>query len=188
MSRLRKALPRRLVAELAAFGTVGAICLIADVVLFNVFAFVVGMTPVLAKCVGLVITGLMAYFGHRHVTFRHRHGGGYRRELPRFVAVTVVTVVLSLLPLYLARHVAGLTSVLALNVANIVGIALGTAARYLAYRFFVWTHLHEGDAASGVAPTAPVSGGGVVAAGSDISLDDPRGRGLLEVQHELVRE
>ena len=68
-------------------------------------------------------------------------GGGYRREVPLFVLVTLVTVVLSLLPLYAVRHMAGLTSVLWLNLANLIGIALGTAARFGAYRGMVWSRV-----------------------------------------------
>ena len=144
-------------AEFAVFGFVGAACLVGDVVFFNVFAFQVGMSPLVAKSVSLVITGAMAFFGHRHLTFRGRAGGGYRREVPLFVLVTLVTVVLSLLPLYAARHLAGLTSVLWLNVANLVGIALGTAARFGAYRGVVWTTVEttggpEGSAAVVVSP------------------------------------
>src|SRR5438552_10668301 len=134
MGRLTQLVKRGLVAELAVFGVVGVVCLVADIVLFNVFAFGAGLNPILAKSIGLVITGVMAFFGHRHMTFRHRRGGGLGREIWRFLLATLATVILSLLPLYAARHVAGITSFVGLNVANLVGVALGTAARYLAYR------------------------------------------------------
>src|SRR4051794_19714651 len=132
MSSTRRQMTRRIYAELAAFGVVGAVCLVADVVLFNALAFGAGLNPVVAKLIGLVITGLMAFFGHRHITFRHRHGGSYGREVSRFLAATATTVFLSLVPLFAARHLAGVTSIVGLNVANVLGIALGTVARYLA--------------------------------------------------------
>jgi putative flippase GtrA len=179
-------LRQRLHAEIAAFGVVGAICLISDIVLFNLFAFGMGMPPVVAKSIGLVITGVMAFFGHRHVTFRHRTGGGVGREVPVFVGVTVATVALSLLPLVVARHMLGITSVFWLNVANLLGIALGTVARYVAYRGVVWKDLptlvpvsnsgSDGSSGSGLV----VDGGG---SGHQVGSRRP-----LEVQHELVRE
>jgi putative flippase GtrA len=193
-------LRRRLIAELAAFGAVGAICLLADIGLFNAFTFGLGMSPVLAKSIGLPITGVMAFFGHRHITFRHRHGGGYRREIPRFLIATTATVVLSLLPVYVARHVAGVTGVVGLNIANLAGIVLGTAARYLGYRYLVWVH-HHGDveqvvetvAAAWVPdadapPSVPASGRGVARAGRRLADEQVRDGSLLDVQHELVRE
>lgn len=139
-------------AEFAVFGSVGAACLVGDVVFFNLFAFRIGMSPLTAKGVSLVITGAMAFFGHRYLTFRSRAGGGVRREVPMFIVVTLATVVLSLLPLYAARHLAGLTSVLWLNIANLVGIALGTAARYGAYRGLVWSRTETAVSPDGKAP------------------------------------
>src|SRR5581483_3347749 len=104
----------------------------------NFFAFTVGLTPVLAKAVDMVITGVMAFFGHRMWTFRHRHGGGAQREVTMFTVVTVASVALSLLPLVVARHWIGTSSVFWLNIANLVGIVLGTAARYVTYKGLVW--------------------------------------------------
>jgi putative flippase GtrA len=166
---------QRIVAELAAFGTVGVVCLVADITLFNLFVFGFGMPLLLAKCVGMVITGTMAFLGHRHVTFRHRHGGGHAREIPLFAIITVLTVVLSLLPLYLARHVLGTTSVAWLNIANLTGIGLATITRYLAYRNVVWAH-HR------------VSGGVADPVEEAVAGDDARHLRGLEVEHELVGE
>jgi putative flippase GtrA len=192
----RRLATRRLYAELAAFGVVGAACLVADIALFNALAFGAGLNPVLAKLLGLVITGLMAFFGHRHITFRHRHGGGYGREVSRFLASTVATVILSLVPLYVARHLAGITTIVGLNVANLIGVGLGTVARYLAYRHIVWVHVGsdepvgEAVAASWVADDQPGSGRPEVAAGARASLPrNERGTGgVLQLQDELVGE
>lgn len=189
MSSARRPVSRRLYAELAAFGVVGAACLVADIGLFNALAFGAGMTPVLAKLIGLAITGLMAFFGHRHITFRHRHGGGYGREVSRFLGATAATVILSLVPLFVARHLAGVTSIVGLNVANLVGIALGTVARYLAYRHIVWVHVGSEEPAGEAVAASWV---GDEPGGSGVSglLTPHQGRtaGGLQVQDELVRE
>jgi putative flippase GtrA len=138
------------------FGAVGAVCFVSDILLFNLFTFEVGMSPVVAKAVGMVITGAMAFVGHRHLTFRRRRRAGIRQELPRFALVTLVTVLLSVIPLYLARHVFGTTSVGWLNAANLAGIALGTLARFVAYKRVVW--LQEPDKAADLISAAPRGG------------------------------
>src|SRR4051794_1557213 len=187
MAFLGSGLSRRLYAELATFGLVGAVCLAADILLFNLFAFGLGMAPVRAKALQLVITAVIAFFGHRHVTFRHRHGGGYRREVSTFLTSTAATVLLSLAPVWAARHVLGITSVLGLNVANLIGIGLGTAVRYLSYRYVVWIHDHPAQQLGEpfVVDERPGSGAGGAVDG--LAREHRRGR-LLEVQDELIRE
>ncbi|MBV9098463.1 MAG: GtrA family protein [Frankiaceae bacterium] len=188
-------LRQRLAVELAAFGVIGAVCLVADIVLFNVFTFGAGLSPVAAKSVGMVITGTMAFFGHRHVTFRHHRGDqSYRREVTMFVVATLLTVLLSLLPLFVAKNVIHTHDVVLLNGANLLGIALGTLARYLAYRHVVWAAAPTGpDAGTGIDPEllgSGPSGSGRAAAGLDqgVAGEDARPSGLLELEHELVGE
>lgn len=180
MSRLTQLLKRALLAELAVFGLVGIVCLVGDVVFFNLLAFGLGLTPVLAKSISLVITGAMAFFGHRHFTFRQRRAHAVSREVSRFLVATGATVALSLLPLYLARHVAGITSIVGLNIANFVGIALGTAVRYLAYRYLVWTSPLP------AAPAVPSRDDVLLSLGAP-GRDAGSGR-QLDVKYELVGE
>jgi putative flippase GtrA len=171
---------KRLVAELAAFGVIGAVCLASDILLFNLLAFGLGLHLLVAKSIGMVITGTMAYVGHRHVTFRHRTGGGHSRDIPVFVLVTLATVALSLFPIYLARELAGSTSVFWLNIANLTGIALGTVTRYVAYRTLVWSD-------TGGEPAAP-SGGGTDLVDVTLPSDQAGHLRVFEVDYELVRE
>ena len=179
-------LRQRLAVELAAFGVIGAVCLVSDIVLFNVFTFGAGLSPVAAKSVGMVITGTMAFFGHRHVTFRHHRGEqSYRREVTMFTVATLLTVLLSLLPLFVAKNIVHTHDVVMLNGANLLGIALGTLARYLAYRNVVWA------APAAVIDVEPASGSGGGASGvvdEAVAGDDAGSGRLLELQHELVRE
>lgn len=173
-------LARRIGAELAAFGVIGAVCLVSDILLFNLLAFGLDLPLLVAKCIGMIITGTMAFLGHRHVTFRHREPASRSREVPMFVLVTLVTVALSLLPLYVVRHMAGATSPFWLNVANLSGIALGTIARYVAYRTMVWSDVRL--------PDATASGSRASLADERAARDDARNRGVLEVKYELVGE
>ena len=164
---------------MAAFGAIGVVCLVSDILLFNLLAFGMGLPLLLAKSIGMVITGTMAYLGHRHVTFRHRIGGGHGREIPVFAAVTLASVALSLLPIYAVREL-GSTSVIWLNVANLTGIALGTITRYVAYRTLVWSDTPE---------SSLVASGGRARLGDERLPRDHAGNlGRLEVDYELVGE
>jgi putative flippase GtrA len=135
---VRRLLRHRLAAELATFGLVGAICLATDIVLFNVLVFGADLAPVPAKIITMAITGTMSFFGHRHVTFRGRKGAGLSSEVFQFTALTALSLVAGLAPLWLVRNVADLGGPIWLNAANIVGIALGAGLRYVAYRQVVW--------------------------------------------------
>jgi putative flippase GtrA len=158
---VRQLLRHRLVAELAAFGFVGGLCLATDIILFNVLVFGAGMAAVPAKALTMVVTGTIAFVGHRHVTFRHRRRLGISWEAPLFVAVTGLSLVAGLAPVWLARHVADLDGPVWLNAANLVGIAIGTVLRYMAYRHIVWSDsdvpVAESEAATSEAAT-PVAG------------------------------
>lgn len=155
----RRLLQHRLFAELATFGLVGGLCLVTDIVLFNVLAFGVGMLPELAKAITMAVTAAMAFVGHKTVTFRHRRGRGLRHEVPMFTAVTVLSLVAGLGPLWLVRQADGMGGPIWLNAANLVGIALGTVVRYVAYRKVVWARPHAEGSAGGRPATAEVGSG-----------------------------
>ena len=156
MPFVARVLRHRLTAELATFGLVGGICLVTDIVLFNVLAFGVGIAPVLAKAVTMLVTGTMAFIGHRKVTFRHRQGAGLGREVVLFTAVTAASLVCGLAPIWLVRSGLDHTGPIWLNAANLVGIALGAGVRYLAYRHVVWGEDATTDAQPAAAYRRPV--------------------------------
>lgn len=158
MRTLRRLRQHRLFAELTTFGLVGGLCFVTDVVLFNVLAFGVGLLPELAKAITMGVTATMAFVGHKNVTFRHRRGRGLRHEVPVFAAVTGLSLLAGLGPLWLARHV-GLDGPVWLNLANLVGIALGAGVRYIAYRRVVWGEPRADDGAAGLQAAAGLESG-----------------------------
>ena len=157
MPFVARVLRHRLTAELATFGLVGGVCLVTDIVLFNILAFGLGVTPVLAKAVTMLVTGTMAFIGHRKVTFRHRKGAGLGREVVLFTAVTAASLVCGLAPIWLVRSGLDHTGPLWLNAANLVGIALGSVVRYLAYRHVVWGDEPPTDPTDPTDPPATVT-------------------------------
>jgi putative flippase GtrA len=141
------ALPARLrrgLGELARFFTVGAVAYVVDVGTFNLLVHAGGQgvlhdKPLTAKGIAVVLATLVAYFGNRQWTWRHRGRRGFWREYGLFFALNAIALVITLVPLALSRYVLNLDSAVADNIAaNIVGVGLGTAFRFWSYRRWVF--------------------------------------------------
>ena len=132
------------IAELARFGSVGAVAYVVDVGLFNLLRFGPGELlvdkPLTAKIIAVAVATLVAWIGNRYWTFSARRSANPWRELFAFVLVNGLGMSAAVACLAISHYVLGLTSPLADNIsANVVGLFLGTAIRYLAYRHIVFT-------------------------------------------------
>ena len=129
---------RGLFAELAKFGTVGALSFVVDVVVFNLVLLWLDK-PLTAKIVSTVVAATNAFLLNRAWSFRHRERTSISREYGIFFVLNAVGLALSLLCLAVSHYVLGFDSPLADNVAaNGVGLVLGTGFRFWSYRRFVW--------------------------------------------------
>jgi putative flippase GtrA len=135
-----------LVKELSAFGVVGVINLFVDIGLFNALHFGVGIGPLTSKVVSTSIATTSAYFLNRHWSFSHRARTGLAREYTLFFVLNGIALVMGLLVIGATRYGFGLTDKLSLNVANLIGIGIGTVFRFWSYKRWVFP-AHE-DAAS----------------------------------------
>lgn len=178
------------VAYLLKFGVVGIIGLVIDVAVFNALRLgVLGdgwvQSPLGAKTVSTSVAILCNWLGNRYWTFRAHRRRDYLREFAEYVVVSIGGMAISLGCLWISHHLLGLTSLLADNISsNVIGLGLGTAFRFLLYRYWVWGR-HRGDGLSPAArveeaqrtlfeePTASAEGG----AGADAPApaDAPRG-------------
>lgn len=147
LSRLRDAM-HLLARELVKFGMVGAVAYVVDVVVFNLLLFggpavsspALEGRPLTAKASSVAVATLVAWLGNRYWTFRRRRRASARRELVLFVVMNGAGMAIALATLGVSHYVLGLDSPLADNVsANVVGLALGTAFRFYAYRTWVFT-------------------------------------------------
>lgn len=149
--------------ELVKFGVVGALAYVVDVSVFNLLRYagpgLLEGKPLTAKALSVAVATLVAWWGNRHWTFRRRQRGvTARRELALFVAMNAVGMGIALACLGFSHYVLGLTSPLADNVsANVVGLALGSVFRFVAYRRWVFR-----DAARSEVPE-PLDAPGAVA-------------------------
>lgn len=137
--------------ELVKFGLVGAVAYVVDVGLFNLLRYagpgLLEDKPLTAKAVSVAVATLVAWVGNRHWTFRRRRRASARRELGLFVLMNGVGMGIALACLAVSHYVLGFTSAVADNVsANVVGLALGTAFRFFAYRTWVFSEV-TGDEA-----------------------------------------
>jgi putative flippase GtrA len=146
---------RGVFAELAKFGTVGALSFVIDVAIFNAVLLVLDK-PLTAKVISTVFSATNAFVLNRAWSFRHRERTNVRREYSLFFVLNVVGLSISLVCLAVSHYVLGFESRLADNIAaNGVGLVLGTTFRFWSYRRFVWAApaavedaAVEGDAAA----------------------------------------
>ncbi|GAA4708926.1 putative flippase GtrA (transmembrane translocase of bactoprenol-linked glucose) [Promicromonospora umidemergens] len=147
LAALARFLPavRSAVPHLATFGGVGIVAFLVDVGVFNALRATVLMDQVIwAKVVSVTIATGVAWLGHRQLTFRATRRSKVAAELLFFVLANGGGLLIAAGCLFVSHYLLGFTSALADNVAgNVVGLALGTAFRYLAYRFFVFAPTRE---------------------------------------------
>ena len=124
--------------ELAKFGTVGALCFLVDISLFNLVLHLTDK-PLTSKIVSTVVAATIAFVLNRAWSFRHRQRSSVRREYALFFVLNAIGLIIAVGCLALSHYVLGFESRLADNVsANGFGLVLGTAFRFWSYRRFVW--------------------------------------------------
>jgi dolichol-phosphate mannosyltransferase len=140
-TRLRSA---ALLQQALSFLLVGGVGFVIDLVLFNVLrTTVLTHDPIAAKVISTSFAILANWIGNRYWTFRseRRRGGRAQviREAVEFGVVSAAGSAIALGCLWISHYGLGLTSVLDDNVAtNVIGLALGTAFRFVLYRVWVF--------------------------------------------------
>ena len=131
---------RPLVAELGKFVVVGVGCTLLDVAVANALHVGLGVGPTLSKTASTVLATLVAYLGNRAWAFAHRVDAraSHGRDLGMFMAVNVIGLVITLVPVDVGHYLLGLTSPLAFNVTGLLGTVVATAFRFWAYRRLVF--------------------------------------------------
>jgi putative flippase GtrA len=90
---------------------------------------------VIANLVGMVVS----YRGSRSWAFRDREAVGVAGGRVTFIVINVVSMVIPLACLSFTRYVLGMTDPVTDNVsANVIGLGLGTLARFWAIQRFIF--------------------------------------------------
>ena len=131
-------------AELARFGSVGAVAYVVNAGLFNLLQFgpghLLGDKTVTAKVIAVGVATMVAWIGNRYWTFAGSRREERGRELIAFAVVNLIGMLIEVGSLAFGVYVLNMTSPLAKNISgNIVGVGLGTIFRYFAYKRHVFT-------------------------------------------------
>ena len=127
------------------FGAVGVLNTLINLAVFNALLLSIDNVGRLkANMVATVVATVFAYFMNRHWTFKDRPSGhSTRREFILFFVFNLIGLGIESALLGGTVYVLGLTGILAVNIAKLVGLVLGTAFRFWSYRTFVFPHVPE---------------------------------------------
>jgi putative flippase GtrA len=139
---------QRIAAEAAKFVAVGGVATAVAFVVFNVLVHGVGMgsgmlhdLPLVAYVLANTVGMLVSYRGTRHWAFRNREAVGLAGGRVTYFLVNTASMALPLACLAFSRYVLDRSDPVSDNIAaNVVGLALGTATRFCAFRKFVFLH------------------------------------------------
>lgn|GEM_PF-370956 len=144
-------------AYLLKFGVVGLIGFVIDVALFNALRVGVfgtdtwAQTAIGAKTISTSVAIVFNWLGNRYWTFRRHRRRHVLREFAEYLVVSLGGMAISLICLWVSHHLLGFTSLLADNISsNVIGLGLGTAFRFVLYRYWVYGH-HRSDGLSNLA-------------------------------------
>jgi putative flippase GtrA len=141
--RWRAASLRERALQLVRFGSVGTVAFVVDMGTYNLLRFgpvdLLHGKPLTARIVAVLLATLVSWLGNRHWVFADRRTSRHGRELALFTAINVVGIGITVGTLAFWHQVLGSAGPVADNVANVVGIVLGTIVRYVGYQLFVFT-------------------------------------------------
>jgi putative flippase GtrA len=127
--------------EAVKFGVIGGLNVIVNAGVFNLLLVfsIFENAQLKAKVVATCVAVVSSYFMNRHWTYKDRDKSAVHREFVLFVVFNGAGMAIELAVLGITKYWFGLTSLLALNVAVVIGLALGTVFRFFTYRTFVFT-------------------------------------------------
>jgi putative flippase GtrA len=129
---------RQLIHEVAKFGVVGLVGVAISFGGAAVLRFDFGFGKYTSVTVATTVATVVAFIGNRYWTFRHRERTGTARETVLFFALNGVGLLIQYACIGITQDVLGLSGKLWYNIANLVGIGLGTLFRFWTYRKWVW--------------------------------------------------
>jgi putative flippase GtrA len=135
-----------LLHELGKFGVVGGVAYLVDFTLFWTAEQRLHMTYAPAAVISTTVAASVAFVGNRFWTWRHRPRTGLGREYLLFFLFNAIGLAINLAVLWFSHDILGAVwpwfhSVTADVLAKqIVGMTLGTAFRFWAYRRYVFPH------------------------------------------------
>jgi len=143
-----------LIHEAAKFGIVGIVGVVLNLAISNWVHYGLHAGSIAGATVGAVVTTVISYLANRYWSFRHRARTGIGRESVIFAVLNGVGIVIQVGTVALFTHGFGFSGKLLYNVANALGIVLGTVFRWWSYR--KWVFLAPSEAPAGHETLQPV--------------------------------
>ncbi|GAA1990046.1 glycosyltransferase family 2 protein [Microbacterium pumilum] len=141
----RWGLARPLIRQILTFIGVGAIGLAVDVITFNLLRATI-LSPeavpggaLAAKVISVTLAIVANWLGNRYWTFAEQRRSDVGREAVDFLLASALGGLASLVTLGVSHYALGLHTAIADNIsANVIGLALGSAVRFITYREWVF--------------------------------------------------
>lgn len=169
-------MPRFASREVLTFLAVGGAGYVVDVATFNLLrtqGALAQVDPAWARTVAVFAAMAITYAGNRWLTWRAVPAGDRRREVTLFLLVNLIGFGFSVGALLVSHDLLGMTSRLDDNLsANVVGVALGTMFRFVAYRWLVFAPPSPPPVAPGPAGPRVLVVSASVGAGHDGAADE----------------
>jgi putative flippase GtrA len=134
-----------IIGSIVKFGIVGLLGFVVDVGIFNMLRLGVFGTDTWwasalgAKVVSTSVAIIFNWLGNRYWTFRKNRSTPILRELIEFVLASVAGMFVALACLWVSHHLMGLRDLVSDNISgNVIGLGLGTALRFVLYRYWVF--------------------------------------------------
>ncbi|WP_371786365.1 GtrA family protein [Streptosporangium subroseum] len=129
--------------ELVRFGSIGLIAFFLDTGIYNLLAVVLEWGPLTSKVLAASVSTMCAYLGNRFWTFRHRERSGFGREYFLFFLLNGIALLFGVLVIGFTKLTLRLDDAFSLNIANLIGVGLGTLFRFWSYRKWVFLEATE---------------------------------------------
>jgi putative flippase GtrA len=141
--RLVRFLPERfqqIAHEIVKFGLVGVLNTLINLAVFNALLVTVdNVGRVKANFVATAVATVFAYLMSRYWTFKHRPSGhSTSREFMLFIVFNAIGLGIESTLIGGTVYILGTSTIVAVNIAKILGLGLGTIFRFWAYRTFVF--------------------------------------------------
>jgi putative flippase GtrA len=129
---------RHLVHEMAKFGVVGGIGFVITLGGFSVLHNDLKLGLLTSNALATIVAAAVTFVGNKYWTFRHRTGHGTRRETIAFVVMNGVGLLIQYGCTWIAVNGFGVHGTIMTDLAEVIGIGLGTVFRFWSYRKWVW--------------------------------------------------
>jgi putative flippase GtrA len=153
---------RHLIHEMFKFGIVGGVGFVVSLVGADLLRYDAGFGKYKALTVATLAATVVTFIGNRYWTYRNRPRTGTARESITFFVMNGIGILIQYASVFVIQDLVGLSGKIWYNVANLLGIAIGTCFRFYSYRKWVWKQPleevlegHESLEPAGAAATAP---------------------------------